>query len=55
MMNELRTTNPELAGVVNDPAGFRTAFEALERQQAEAEMQKQREIVWTTARGDRLS
>ncbi|KAL7267825.1 DNA damage-inducible protein 1 [Rhizina undulata] len=44
LMEELRGSQPELAGAVNDPEAFRNIFEAMERQRAEAELAKQREI-----------
>lgn len=45
LMNELRSSQPELAAAVNDPEKFGEVFQLMERQRAEAEKQKQREIV----------
>ncbi|CAZ80380.1 unnamed protein product [Tuber melanosporum] len=44
LMNELRNSQPELAAAANDPEKFGEVFQLMERQRAEAEKQKQREI-----------
>lgn len=45
LMEELRRSNPELAGAVNDPGRFRQIFGLLDQQRREAERAKQLEIV----------
>jgi DNA damage-inducible protein 1 len=45
LLQELRNSNPELAEAVNESARFAEAFRNLERKKAEAEGEKQREIV----------
>jgi len=51
LMNDLRSSQPELAAAVNDPEKFGEVFQLMERQRAEAEKQKQREIVSQTLTG----
>lgn len=45
LMNQIRENQPELAEAANDPAKFGEVFRAMEQQRAEADRQKQREIV----------
>lgn len=44
-MTQIRESQPELAAAVNDPERFSEVFRAMEQQRAEADRQKQREIV----------
>ncbi|KAH0544323.1 hypothetical protein FGG08_001586 [Glutinoglossum americanum] len=44
MLSEIRAQNPELAAAVDDPGRFRNVFQSMQRQQAEAERNRQREI-----------
>lgn len=44
-MNQIRENQPELAAAVNDPEMFSGIFRAMEQQSAEADREKQREIV----------
>lgn len=45
MLAEIRNSNPELAGVVQDPRRFGEVWDQVQRQQEETELQKQREIA----------
>ena len=45
LQSQLRESNPELWEAVNDPPKFATIFQEMERQKAEADRAKQREIV----------
>lgn len=45
LMNQITESQPELAAAVNDPEKFSEVFRAMEQQRAEADRQKQREIV----------
>jgi DNA damage-inducible protein 1 len=43
MLSQIRTQNPQLAAVVNDPSAFREQFNAIHRQRQEMENARQRE------------
>lgn len=45
LMEELKSSQPELASAVNDPERFGQVFQLMEQRRAEAEKQKLREIV----------
>lgn len=45
MLAEIRNSNPELASVVQDSRRFAEVWDHIQRQQEEAEFQKQREIA----------
>lgn len=44
-MTQIRESQPELAEAVNDPERFGEVFRMMEQQRADADRQKQREIV----------
>ena len=48
-MEELRTSQPELAAAANNAARFAEVFAGMERQKREAEKAKAREIVCPTS------
>lgn len=45
LLSQIRESQPELAAAVNDPERFGEVFRMMEEQRAEADRQKQREIV----------
>lgn len=45
LMTQIRESQPELAEAVNDPERFGEVFRMMEQQRADADRQKQREIV----------
>lgn len=45
LLGQLRDSQPDLAASVNDPERFAETFQRMEQQRAEADRQKQREIV----------